>query len=73
MNVYLVSAATVRPSRLRPALPTPSPPAFSPAGGIRRHRRTAGHERLVKAAAGLRGGIYSGVLPTGSTRGRSAP
>lgn len=73
LNVHLVSAATVRPAWLRPALPTPSPPALSPAGGIRRHRRAAGHERLVEAAAGLRGGISRGVLPTGSTRGRSAP
>lgn len=73
LNVYLVSAAAVRPPRLWPAFSAPSHPAFSPAGGIRRYRGTAGHECLVEAAAGLRGGIYSGVLPTGSTRGRSAP
>lgn len=68
-----MSAATVRPPRLWPAFSAPSHPAFSPAGGIWRYCRTAGLECLVEAAAGLWGGIYSGVLPTGSTRGRSAP
>lgn len=69
----LVSVAAVCPARLRPALSASSHPTFSPAWGVRRHHGTTGHERMVEAAAGLRGGIYSGVLPTRSTRGRSTP
>lgn len=71
--IFTLSPHTVRPPRLRPALSAPQhPPVGSPAG-VRWHRGPAGHGRLVESAAGLRGGIYSGVLPAGSTRGRGTP
>lgn len=68
----MFSACTVRPPRVRPALSASPHPTLGPAGGVRRHRRPARHVRLVQTAAGLRGGIHSGVLPAGSTRGRGA-
>lgn len=68
----LSSSYAVHPPRFRPALPAPEHPTIGPARGIRRHCGPAGHECVVKTAAGLRGGICSGVLPAGSTRGRGA-
>jgi len=62
----------VRAPRLRPALPAPEHPPVGAARAVRRHRGTPRHVRVVAHAAGLRGGVRRGVLPTGSTRGRRA-
>ncbi len=69
----VLSPHAVHPPRLRPALSAPEHPPLGSAGGVRRHCGPTGHVCVVETAAGLWGGIYSGVLPAGSTRGRGAP